>query len=65
MNGEIMPAGKKDNWCKGGGTNIESEKAKIVRCPVCNRRLMLKTILHQPPYPEVEAYVIPPHKEKK
>lgn len=62
-----VPAGKKSTWCRGGGTNIEADEAKVVRCPVCNRRLRLKTILHQPEYGEkygIDGYEIPQHKEK-
>ena len=62
-----VPAGKKTNWCRGGGKWFEADKAKTVRCPVCNRRLMLKTILHQPPYGEaygIDGYKVPEHKEK-
>ena len=63
-----MPAGKKSNWCKGSGVYPEgADKAKVVRCPVCNRRLKLKTILHQPEYGEkygIDGYRIPNNKEK-
>ena len=64
-----MPAGKKDNWCSGGGIWFEdATKASIERCNKCGRRLRLKTILHQPPYGEkygIDGYKIPAHKEKK
>lgn len=61
-----MPAGKTDKWCEGGTPPrdyVESDKRRIVRCPVCNRRLMLQQIFCVGG--EFVGFKIPPHKAKK
>jgi len=63
-----VPAGKKSTWCRGGDARVEADRAKVVRCHVCDRRLKLRTVLHQPEYGEkhgVDGYRIPTHKEKR
>ena len=53
---------KKREWCEGADTWVEQSKRKIVRCPVCNKRLLTRTIYCVGG--EFVGYKIPPHKEK-
>jgi hypothetical protein len=52
-----MPKKKgKGTWCRGGDRIIDVERRKIVRCPLCTRRLL-------PAFADNE-FRLPPHKDR-
>ena len=55
------------DYCPGGGTTVDVDRARKVRCGVCNRRLTAKTTLHGEgtSQPEFEGYTVPQHKARE
>jgi len=50
-------------WCQDRAWIDEIEKAKYVRCPTCNKRLMAQTVPDPCGGPSIR-FRIPPHKRR-
>ena len=50
------------DYCAGGGTRVEVDRARKVRCPVCNRRLVSKEMYDAGCH---DGFRVPRHKARE